>query len=286
MMRNLHKIFSLVAAIILSWSCQDIIDLDLNQAETKIVVEGKITDDDDIRWVKLSKSLNYYDTGKLPPIKNAIVTLLDGNHNELEELVYSEQDSAYLSFQNATVEIGNAYKIQIEVENEILEASGNIYQNATLDSIYYLSAEQLKELGQPVFGEDYFMFVNGALNNEGIEYFRLEVTVNDTLRDGRGDISNSILTSEFFGKQFVGLPVPGSFEAGDVVMLELYTLNEEVYQYYIEFINLLFNDGGVFSPPPVNPKTNIVNLTNPENTPLGFLQFGSVIKYDLTIEVE
>lgn len=286
MMKDLPKIFSFIAAVILSWSCQEIIDLDLNQAESKIVLEGKITDDGDIRWVKLSKSLNYYDTGKLPPISNATVTLLDANDNEVERFSYSERDSTYKSFQNATLEIGQEYKIQIEVDNEILEASGNIFQNATLDSIYYLSTEQLKEQGLPAFGEGYFMFVDGALNNEGIEYFRLEVTVNDTLRDGRGDISNSILTSEFFGKQFVGLPVPGSFEEEDTVMLELYTLDEDVYQYYIEFINLLFNDGGVFSPPPVNPTTNIVNLTNPENIPLGFVQFGSVIKYELIIEAE
>jgi hypothetical protein len=127
------------------------------------------------------------------------------------------------------------------------------------------------------------MFVNGRLNNEGVEYFKLDVTVNDTLRSSRGALSNSILTSEFFGKEFRALPIPGSFKEKDSVDLELYTLNEDVYQYYVEFINLLFNDGGVFSPPPVNPTTNIENITNPENQPLGFIQFSSVQKRRLII---
>jgi len=153
-----------------------------------------------------------------------------------------------------------------------------------LDSIYYLSEEELQNLGQQVIGEGYFMFVNGRLNNEGIEYFKLDITVNDTLRNSRGALSNSVLTSEFFGKEFRALPVPGTFKEKDTVDLQLYTLNEDVYQYYIEFINLLFNDGGVFSPPPVNPTTNIKNLTNSENPPLGFIQFSSIQRRSLIIE--
>jgi hypothetical protein len=128
------------------------------------------------------------------------------------------------------------------------------------------------------------MFVNGRLNNQGTEYFKLDVTVNDTLRNSRGDFSNSVLSSEFFGKEFVALPVPGIFDAEDSVGLELYTLNEDMYQYYVEFINLLFNDGGVFSPPPVNPTSNIRNLTNPENKPLGYVQFSSVQRRSVVIK--
>lgn len=63
-------------------------------------------------------------------------------------------------------------------------------------------------------------------------------------------------------------------------------MNEDVYQYYVEFINLLFNDGGVFSPPPVNPDSNIKNITNPENKPLGFIQFSSLQRKRLVIEKE
>jgi hypothetical protein len=286
MKANTYKIMSLFLAVLLSWSCQEIIDLDLEQSEPKLVVEGKLTNERIIQKIKISESINYYDTTALAPFKDALVSLLDKDGNFIVNLPYNPEDSTYQSNTPFGLDIGQNYILQIEAKSEILEAKGKVLENATLDSIYYLSAEELQALGQPVFGEGYFMFVNGNLNNEGIEYFKLDVSVNDTLRNSRGDFSNSILTSEFFGKEFQALPVPGSFEEGDTVSLELYTLNEDLYQYYVEFINLLFNDGGVFSPPPVNPTTNIKNVTKPENEPLGYIQFSSIQRKSIIIEKE
>jgi hypothetical protein len=278
------KIFSILSAILVSWSCQEIIDLDLEQSEPKLVIEGRLVDQQSFQTVKISESINYYDTIGLPPFTQAEVSLLDSDYNLIDQFVYYNEDSVYRSNKPIELAVGEEYIIQIEAKGELLEAKGKILENATLDSLYYLSAEELKSLGQPVFGEGFFMFVNGKLNNEGIEYFKLDVSVNDTLRNSRGALSNSVLTSEFFGKNFQALPVPGTFEKEDSVVLELYTLNEDVYQYYVEFINLLFNDGGVFSPPPVNPTTNIKNLTNPENEPLGFIQFSSIQRREIVIK--
>ncbi|WP_296619236.1 DUF4249 family protein [Marivirga sp.] len=286
MKANKYKILSLFLAVLLSWSCQEIIDLDLTQSDPKLVIEGKLTNERIIQKIKISESINYYDTSGLAPFTEAEVSLLDSNFNLLKSFNYNPEDSNYQSNTPFGLGVGQNYILQIEAKEEVLEAKGIVLENATLDSLYYLSAEELQALGQPVFGEGYFMFVNGNLNNEGIEYFKLDVSVNDTLRNSRSDFSNSILTSEFFGKEFQALPVPGSFEEGDTVDLELYTLNEDLYQYYVEFINLLFNDGGVFSPPPVNPDTNIKNLTNPENEPLGFIQFSSIQKRSIIIEKE
>lgn len=279
-----NKILSLILAIVVSWSCQEIIDIDIPQTDPKLVIEGRLLNERSFQSIKISESLNYYDTTGLEPFTDAKVSLMDADNNLIQSFNYNPEDSLYQSNSPIELTVGSSYTLQIEVNDEILEAKGSILENATLDTLYYLSAEELESLGQPAFGEGYFLFVDGQLNNEGIEYFKLDVTVNDTLQNSRGDFSNSVLTSEFFGKQFQALPVPGSFEDEDSVGLELYTLNEDVYQYYVEFINLLFNDGGVFSPPPVNPTTNIKNLTNPENEPLGYIQFSSVQRRSIVIK--
>ncbi|WP_375579217.1 DUF4249 family protein [Marivirga tractuosa] len=279
-----NKILSLILAIIVSWGCQEIIDIDIPQTDPKLVIEGRLLNERSFQSIKISESLNYYDTTGLEPFTDAKVSLMDADNNLIQSFNYNPKDSLYQSNSPIELTVGSSYTLQIEVNDEILEAKGSILENATLDTLYYLSAEELESLGQPAFGDGYFLFVDGQLNNEGIEYFKLDVTVNDTLRNSRGDFSNSVLTSEFFGKQFQALPVPGSFEDQDSVGLELYTLNEDVYQYYVEFINLLFNDGGVFSPPPVNPSTNIKNLTNPENEPLGYIQFSSVQRKSILVK--
>ncbi|WKV10600.1 DUF4249 family protein [Marivirga harenae] len=276
MRANRNKILSVLFAVLLNWSCQNIIDLDLEQSDTRLVIEGEILDKNTIKRIRVSQSLNYYDTGRMNPVTDADISLLDENDNLISSFFYNTQDSIYQTPDSLTLDVGSAYKIQIEANEELLEATGKILENPTVDSIYYLSDQELMELGQPVFEEGYFLFVNGKLNNEGVEYFKLDISVNDTLQNSRDDISNSILTSELFGKEFQGLPIPGSFEEEDEIFLEFYAIEEDVYQYYLEFTNLLFNDGGVFSAPPVNPSTNINNLTNPENKPLGFIQFSSV----------
>jgi hypothetical protein len=153
--------------------------------------------------------------------------------------------------------------------------------------LYFLSSETLEALGQNVLGDDgYYLFANGVIRGDGIQYYRLQVKVNDTLKNTRGDIANSVLSSELFGREFVGLPIPGTFQASDTIDLSLASLSEETYRYYIEFINLLFNDGGVFSPPPVNPTTNIVNITTPNKFALGFVQFSSVLTEQVIIPEE
>jgi hypothetical protein len=278
------KIVSLMFAVLISWGCQEIIDIDIPQTDPKLVIEGRLINELSVQKIKISESLNYYDTTDLKPLDDATVSLLDANSVLIEDFTYNSEDSFYLS--NNPIELleGNDYKVQIEVNGELFEASGSILENATLDSLYYFSAEELESLGQAAFGDGYFLFADGRLNNEGVEYFKLDVTINDTLQNSRGDFSNSVLSSELFGKQFQSLPIPGAFEEEDSVILELYTLNEDMYQYYVEFINLLFNDGGVFSPPPVNPTTNIKNLSNPENQPLGFIQFSAVQRKSIVIE--
>ncbi|SMG50598.1 protein of unknown function [Marivirga sericea] len=271
-------------AVLVSWGCQEIIDIDLTQSEKKLVIEGRLVSESSFQSIKISESLNYYDTSGLSPFEEAEVILLDDNSNQITQFNYNSEDSAYTTNSPIALSVGQEYTLQIVAKGERLEAKGTILKNATLDSLYYLSDKELESIGQPSFGEGYFLFVNGSLNNEGVEYFKLDVTVNDTLQNSRGAFSNSVLTSEFFGKEFLALPVPGSFEEEDSISLNLYTLNEDVYQYYVEFINLLFNDGGVFSPPPVNPTTNIKNLTDPQNEPLGFIQFSSVQNKSIVIK--
>ncbi|GAA5025808.1 hypothetical protein GCM10011506_10750 [Marivirga lumbricoides] len=283
-MTQLRNILVFACFIGCSLACQELIELDLAQSESRVVVEGIFTDADGPHRIKISKTINYYDTGKTPPVTDAAVQLLDSAENLLSTFTYNAEDSTYLSPEGLKGEVSKTYIVQIEVDGDIYRAKGTILRNATLDSLYYLSEKQLEMLGQPVFGEGYFLFANGNLNRPGVQYFKLQLKVNDTLKNSRSDLANSILSSEFFGSEFRGLPIPGSYKKDDTVSLRLFSLDEAVYDYYTEFINLLFNDGGVFSPPPVNATSNISNITTPENFPLGYIQFSSVLEQEVIIK--
>jgi hypothetical protein len=69
-----------------------------------------------------------------------------------------------------------------------------------------------------------------------------------------------LLFDDSFGTSILdnGFELSGfAFEKNDKVKLELYRLNQAPYNYLTQLVNLLFNDGGLFSPPPQNPITNI-----------------------------
>jgi hypothetical protein len=82
------------------------------------------------------------------------------------------------------------------------------------------------------------------------------VIENDTLKNQREDY---LLFDDTFGLTFFeqGLELGYAFQEKDVVRLELFRLNKDAYDYLNQLVNLLFNDGGLFSPPPQNPESNI-----------------------------
>jgi hypothetical protein len=102
------------------------------------------------------------------------------------------------------------------------------------------------------------------------------------LYDGRNDYL--LASNEFVQENIRGLEFPYSFVLGDKIRIEMYSISKEIYDYFNEFINLLYNDGGVFSPPPVNPTSNIVNLTEPDNPPLGYFQVSTYVYADVLIK--
>jgi hypothetical protein len=67
------------------------------------------------------------------------------------------------------------------------------------------------------------------------------------------------LFDDTFGLQVFekGLELGYAFQKNDRVRLELYRLNKDAFVYLSQLVNLLFNDGGLFSPPPQNPTSNI-----------------------------
>ena len=42
-------------------------------------------------------------------------------------------------------------------------------------------------------------------------------------------------------------------------MVEMYSITREAFIYYNDLFNLINNDGGMFTPPPANPRSNVSN---------------------------
>jgi hypothetical protein len=112
------------------------------------------------------------------------------------------------------------------------------------------------EKDRPFRGEGYFLKVYGKIPFLDNNQYRIRVIENDTLKNEREDY---LLFDDTFGLQVFekGLELGYAFQKNDRVRLELYRLNKDAFVYLSQLVNLLFNDGGLFSPPPQNPTSNI-----------------------------
>lgn len=269
-----------IAILILgSISCRDVIDIKLREQSGRLVVEGLITDDPNRVWVKLSTTNSYYDNSTPPQVHNADVRLYTEDGEELLVFAYSDQHKRYMPQNSFAVNINESYTIRINYNGEEYISSGRIHENVRLDSVYTLFVPEF--FFRP---EGYYVYLDGFLPKDKRRFFRWMVYQNDTLKDGRGDYF--IFDNQLLQEEIKGFEIPYGFEIGDTVKLESYSLNEDMFVYYNEFVNLLFNDGGVFSPPPVNPSSNVFNTDDEENYPLGFVQFSSYQSVSIIIDSE
>lgn len=247
-MRNIGIIF----IGLLLWSCQEEIILDLKTVEPTPAIEAIWTNNGSINQVKIMYSKDYYDQELNQVIDNAQVSITNLRTGNQVAFIFSEQSRRYLPVNNLGGRIGERYQLNVIIgENEYV-SEGTLLPPPILDSIKY----EFKD--RRLFrAEGYYLTVYGKIPFETENNYRIRIIQNDTLKNSRFDY---LLFDDSFGTSILdkGFELSGfPFAANDRVRLELYRLNTDAFNYLTQLVDLLFNDGGLFSPPPQNPKSNI-----------------------------
>ncbi|RZK18364.1 MAG: DUF4249 domain-containing protein [Pedobacter sp.] len=112
-------------------SCKKIIDVDTNNAEAQIVIEGKITDQVGGASVTISKSVGYDEKGIYPKVSGATVFLTD---NTGTEYTFTER-SPGIYLQTMRGIPGRTYKLTVKAEGQTYTASSTMPKLVKLDSV-------------------------------------------------------------------------------------------------------------------------------------------------------
>ena len=85
-MRNVQQLVLLGMTTIVLGSCQDVIDIDLRDADRKYVIEGKVVQGVDSVMVRVSRTTSFFETTGPEAITDAevVLTLPDGSERVLE----------------------------------------------------------------------------------------------------------------------------------------------------------------------------------------------------------
>ena len=280
------RLFIILSAIFLFSlaACQEEIALDLPNEDPQLVVEGNLTywefaPERNSAQVKLSTTGNYYSTEVDNPVSGATVVIRHEDTSEEYTLAEQEDSIGFYVNNQIPIDSGNTYTLRINYQNQMYEGSGTVLPVAELDSFSYRFIEDLLFLD-----DGYYFFFSGRTPKERvINYYRFLIYEDDSLYNAREDLL--IQNDEFLTEQIDTLQLANyAFELGDSVRIEMYSLNQNQFDYYTQLQELLFNDGGLFSGPPRNPTSTIRNITNPLEPPLGFFQVSSAFSGGATVE--
>jgi len=241
------KIAGLFAAILFFTACEKVIDIPLEDADRKFVIEGVLRDTPGENYILISKTGSVYESSNFEKISGAAVSVTDQSGTSY---VFTEVVGAPGRYTNATfaTSTNNNYDLTVISGTESFTSASQSFYKPELDSLNYI--EQIGSFG---FGTDttYLVFFSFTDKAGEENFYRLIVYVNG-VEDGTYYITNDEL---FDGQAYSQPAFATTIEKGDTVVMELLSMDKNAYTYFFSLSNATAE--GPFAPTPANPVSNI-----------------------------
>ena len=250
-------------------SCEDVIDVELNNAPPRLVIEANLSvweDGSNSATVKLTTTAPYFNNN-VPFVSDAIVTVTDGN--DVEYNFNYTQDGVYVA--TIPLQVNVRYTLKIVYEEETYTATEQLYTVSPLEFV-----EQRDDGG--FSGEDIELkaFFTDPENERNFYFFEG--------LSSRGDALD-VYKDEFFdGNTIFGYYLVDDLAPGDEVQFNLYGVSEAYYNFMFILLQQTGSGGGPFETQPATVRGNIVNETNDTNYPLGYFRISEVSTLNYTVQ--
>jgi len=271
----MKKLIYISFILALFTNCEDVIDVDLNNVEPKLVIEASINyfknTTGNEQTIKLTLSAPFFDN-TIPPATSAIVQVFDSFGNTFN---FTEIDSTGIYSNNTFIpNIGTDYTLVISYDNEIYTATETLTSVVPIESV-----EQNNEGG--FSGEDielkaYYTDPEGISNYYFFEFIS-DIPVVPTL-----SVYDDTFTD---GNEIFGFYTEEDLEAGDIVTIRNYGVSSQFYDYMFILLQQSGDSGGgPFETQPATVRGNCINTTYPDNFPYGYFRLSEVDELIYTVQ--
>ena len=277
----MKKYLYILLAVFMLSGCEKNIDLDLEDADQKIVVEGYV-ENGFVPYIILSRSQNYFDpigqsTLNNLPVRDAIVTISDG----IDTIQLTEVDTSingvsvggfYIALDPATLiptmigTPGRIYTLNVRsADGEEVRATALLPLPVALDSLWFKVQENLDSLGfawaklkdPDTIGNHYRWFAK-RMNKDNFFIPPFGSTFEDKFINGqrfdfaynRGSIQNSTAEEDVNEEA-------GFYKKGDTIVVKFCTVDRSTFEFWRDAENQLGSNGSPFAVPS-NIKSNVV----------------------------
>ena len=242
-------IYILVFAFVAS-SCEKVIQLELNDSDPVVVVEGDITTEAGPYTIKLTRSKNYFEDNAFPALTGANVTVTDDQGGS--EVLTEIQPGIY-ELSSMTGTPGRTYSLTVEENGNEYSASAKMQNMVEIDTLL----QEYQDGSLPFVDSGYYVNMSYQDPVE-TNYYQVRVYRNGEIYD-RTINHDTYEDAQFNGNavSFTLLQYP--FELGDTAMVELIAFDEKTYDYFISLIEVNASNDQNTGAIPQNPPTNISN---------------------------
>jgi hypothetical protein len=241
---KINILFALIISLLSS--CEDVIDLELKNAQPVVVIEANVSDQFEQQTVVITQTKPFTEDNSIVPITNALVTI-----SEEGGPTYTASPTTFSGTYATPAFAGKQnkkYTVNVSVNGVTYTAFSTMPSKVPLDS---LSITELTFFGST----QKFVQINYKDPVNVRNFYNSLLTVNNELRSGYyveedrfndgNVVKNTIFNSD------------PELKANDVIKLEFQCIDQNIYKYFFSISQISGNGG----PPtaPANPNSNFNN---------------------------
>ncbi|UUC44312.1 DUF4249 domain-containing protein [Flavobacterium cerinum] len=271
-MKTILKYCSFLFAVLLMSSCEEVVDVKLDTAPPRLVVDAAIN------WIKgttgseqtiyLTTTADYFGT-EIPKVSGATVFITNSSNVDFPFLEVAAGEYSCTNFQPV---LGETYTLTVVAQGVTYKATEKMISVPSIQNIEQkndggFTGDQIElktYYNDPGDEDNYYLF--RYIRNSTLAVFR---TSDD--RFVQGNTTFDIYSHE-------------DLEANDKVNIRLMGISRQYYNYMNILISVVNGGGGPFQTPPATVRGNVINQNNQANYPLGYFSLSEVDETTYTVQ--
>lgn len=287
-MKNIFKFILLFTSIIFFASCEDVVQIKLDEGSKLYVIDAFVNSLRDNQSIRVVTNDTYFSNREAPPVTNANVILKDLTIGKTYNFNYTTN---------------GYYTYTINSGDTICKTNHQYELNVTIDGITYTSLSTQNRPAkidsiEPIYNDGkgggfgpprdpYYNCLLWAKDkvDKVLDYYWIKTFRNDTLLGASTDLNLSIdgtngpvtdlpADSTVFTPPIVFLGF-NRFLPGTSCKVEIHSISKEAFYFFVQ-ASAQINNGGLFATTPENVKTNIITPNGSKTKAIGWFNMASV----------
>jgi len=288
-MKCINHIYIFLLVCFIISSCEDVVDIELDEFEPELVFDAWVTDMDEPQVITISQTQNFFNAEETPRVNEAIVNLIRDDGMEFPFTFTDNGQYVYDPSTNGILgAVGNSFELNVNIGEDTFCANSTINRVPVIDSIGVEFRENEFFSDDGLFtqffardfvglGDAYWIrsYKNGVFRDNPRE---LNIAFDGAFDAGTG-VDGIVFISPI--RELIN-PIDEDFnpipwEPEDVVKVEIHSISQDAFRFLeIARDQITNGDNGIFALPVANTRSNISNCTSGEDLVIGFFNVAAV----------